>query len=164
MPEGEANFASYPLRRLEAEVLIDAIGRITGTTELYTSAIPEPFTFIPDNQPAVALPDGSITSPFLEVVRPAAARQRPGQRSGAIGPRPAQRLHLLNSAHIQRKLEDGPKLKALLAGKRKPHAVATDLYLTILSRFPTDEELKSVDAYAKSGGGGAAPGETSPGL
>ena len=150
-PEGKANFASYPLRRLEAEVLIDAIGRITGTTELYTSAIPEPFTFIPDNQTAVALPDGSITSPFLELFgRPPRDSGLDAERSNR--PAPSQRLHLLNSAHIQRKLEDSPKLKALLAGKRNPHEVATDLYLTILSRFPTEEELNSVVAYSKAGG------------
>ncbi|MCJ7675976.1 MAG: DUF1549 and DUF1553 domain-containing protein, partial [Sedimentisphaerales bacterium] len=47
-PEAEANFAYYPLRRLEAEVLIDALNQITGTTEKYSSAIPEPFTFIPE--------------------------------------------------------------------------------------------------------------------
>jgi len=62
----EANFAFYPLRQLEAEVLIDAINGITRTSDLYTSPIPEPFTFIPETKSAVALPDGSITSPFLE--------------------------------------------------------------------------------------------------
>ena len=32
-PKGEAQFAYYPVRRLEAEVLIDALNQITGTTE-----------------------------------------------------------------------------------------------------------------------------------
>jgi hypothetical protein len=32
-PDAEANFASYKLRRLEAEVLIDALCQITGTSE-----------------------------------------------------------------------------------------------------------------------------------
>ncbi len=65
-PEAEANFAFYPLRRLEAEVLIDAICQVTGTTEKYSSAIPEPYTFLPEGHRSIALPDGSITSPFLE--------------------------------------------------------------------------------------------------
>ena len=70
--EAAANFASYPLRRLEAEVLIDALNQITGTTEKYSSAIPEPFTFIPEDQRSIALADGSITSSFLEMFgRPA---------------------------------------------------------------------------------------------
>jgi len=46
-PEAQANFASYPVRRLEAEVLIDALNQIAGTTERYTSVIPEPFTYPP---------------------------------------------------------------------------------------------------------------------
>jgi len=36
-PAGAANFASYPLRRLDAEVLADALCQVTGTTETYTS-------------------------------------------------------------------------------------------------------------------------------
>ena len=34
-PQGNANFSHYRLRRLEAEVLIDALCQITGTTEKY---------------------------------------------------------------------------------------------------------------------------------
>jgi hypothetical protein len=52
--EGEkaaANFASYHVRRLDAEVMIDAINQINGTTDLYTSPIPEPFTYIPEEKP-----------------------------------------------------------------------------------------------------------------
>jgi hypothetical protein len=36
-PAGAANFASYPLRRLDAEVLADGLCQVTGTTETYTS-------------------------------------------------------------------------------------------------------------------------------
>ena len=46
------------VRRLEAEVLIDAICQITGTTERYASPIPEPFTFLPEGHRAVSLPAG----------------------------------------------------------------------------------------------------------
>ena len=149
-PEGAANFAFYPLRRLEAEVLIDAICQITGTTELYTSAIPEPFTFIPDKQTAVALADGSISSPFLELFgRPPRDTGLESERSNK--PVPSQRLYMLNSSQIQRKLEDGPRMKALTAATRKQREVTDDLYLTILSRFPTEEEVTKADAYAKSG-------------
>ena len=87
-PEAAANFAYYPLRRLEAEVLIDAICQITGTTEKYTSAIPEPFTFIPEDQRSHRLPDGSITSAVPGTVRPPAARHRPGSRSATTASPP----------------------------------------------------------------------------
>ena len=54
--QSAANFAHYPLRRLEAEVLVDALCQITGTTETYSSMIPEPFTFIPEKQRSITLP------------------------------------------------------------------------------------------------------------
>jgi Mrp family chromosome partitioning ATPase len=65
-----------------------------------------------------------------------------------------QRLHLLNSSHIQRKIEQGPRLRALAQSRSSPREVVTGLYLTILSRFPTEEELKIVGAYSQSGGTG----------
>ena len=150
--QGEVNFACYPLRRLEAEVLIDALCQITGTTEQYSSIIPEPYTFMPEEQRAVALADASITSPFLEKF---------GRSSRDTGldsdrnnrPTAAQRLHLLNSSHIRRKIETSPKLQPLLRSSgRNREEVVTELYLTILSRFPTDEELKILETYAQRGG------------
>ena len=136
-PEAAANFAYYPLRRLEAEVLIDAICQITGTTEKYSSPIPEPFTFIPEDQRSIALADGSITSSFLEMFgRPPRDTGLESERNNR--PTAAQRLHLLNSSHIQRKIEQSAKLRALVAAKREARATPIDrLYLTILSRYPT---------------------------
>ena len=147
--QAEANFGSYAVRRLEAEVLIDAINRITGTSDLYTSAIPEPFTYIPADQPAIELADGSITSPFLALFG------RSARATGMENERPnkmlsGQWLHLLNSSHIQRKLEQGPRLKAIFDSGRKPPEILEELYLTILSRFPTPDEVKIAEDYGKS--------------
>ncbi len=161
-PEGATNFSYYPLRQLEAEVLIDALNQITGTTEKYSSAIPEPFTFIPEDQRSIALADGSITSSFLEMFgRPPRDTGLESERNSR--PTAAQRLHLLNSSHIQRKIEQGPGLRSQLQSRQKPAEVVTEFYLTILSRFPTDEELKTVQAYSlpaqgppARGAGGAA--------
>ena len=173
-PAAEANFAAYPLRRLEAEVLIDALNQITGTAESYSSAIPEPFTYIPEGQRAIALPDGSITSPFLEQFgRPSRDTGLESERSNR--PTADQWLHLLNSSHIQRKIENSPKLQALFqpppvkynkanrgnrqnrfskpaesTEERDPRQIANAIYLTILSRFPTDDELKVVARYVQS--------------
>ncbi|MEI7937951.1 MAG: DUF1553 domain-containing protein [Verrucomicrobiota bacterium] len=146
--QAEANFGSYAVRRLEAEVLIDAINHISGTSDLYTSAIPEPFTYIPADQPAIKLADGSITSPFLALFG------RSARATGMENERPnkmlsGQWLHLLNSSHIQRKLEQGPRLKAILDSGRKPPEIVEELYLTILSRLPTPEEVKIVEDYGK---------------
>jgi len=150
-PEGAANFAYYPLRRLEAEVLIDALDQITGTTEKYTSAIPEPFTFIPENLRSIALPDGSITSSFLEMFgRPSRDTGLESERNSR--PTADQRLHMLNSSHIQRKLEQSKKLQYLTQSRSEPREVVAGLYLMILSRWPTEEEMKTALAYSGPGG------------
>ncbi|NLY01795.1 MAG: DUF1553 domain-containing protein [Rhodopirellula sp.] len=145
-PEAVANFAAYPCRRLDAEVLIDAINKVTGTTDLYTSAIPEPYSYIPKDMPAVAIADGSITSAFLTLFgRPARATGMANERDNK--PVPPQWLHLLNSSHIQQKLERSTPLKAIFNSGRKPAEILEDLYLTILSRRPTKDEAKTALEY-----------------
>ncbi|MEY4385564.1 MAG: hypothetical protein RLY20_847 [Verrucomicrobiota bacterium] len=149
-PDAAANFASYPLRRLDAEVLIDAINQLTTSSEKYSSAIPEPFTFIPDGSRAIALPDGSITSPFLEQFgRPPRDTGLESERNNRFTA--SQRLHLLNSTQVQRKLEQSRMVEFQSQGKRPPREIATNLYLGILSRYPTEEELVAAESYAKSG-------------
>lgn len=147
-PRGEANFASCPLRRLEAEVLIDALCQITGTTEQYSSIIPEPYTFMPDDQRAVALADASITSPFLEKFG-RSSRDTGLESDRNNRPTAAQRLHLLNSSHVRRKLETSPKLRALLGSDPKRPENIEQIYLTVLSRLPTEEERQIAGAHVK---------------
>lgn len=166
--EAGANFAWYPMQRLEAEVLIDAINRITGTSDLYTSAIPEPFTYIPEKTPAVAIADGSITSPFLALFgRSARATGMMNERDNK--PMPAQWLHLLNSSHIQRKIENGPGIRRIIDARRPARETVEELYLTILSRLPTAEEWRHVEslgvpqpARAAPAAGKNAPGKSGP--
>lgn len=148
--QAAAQFAAYPVRRLEAEVLIDALNQITGTGEKYTSPIPEPFTFLPDDQRSIALADGSTTSSFLEMFgRPPRDTGLESERNNK--PTPDQRLHVLNSSHIQKKIEQGRKMQGIFAASAGLRESATTLYLTILSRFPTEEELKTVETYSKNG-------------
>jgi hypothetical protein len=148
-PEAEANFAFYPLRRLDAEVLIDALNQITSTTEKYSSSIPEPFTFIPEDQRSIALPDGSISSPFLELFGKSPRNTgMESERNNRIAA--DQRLHLLNSSHIQRKLEQSQLLKFQMQGNKPIREIAAAMYLGILSRFPTEAELQAVETYAQS--------------
>jgi hypothetical protein len=158
-PQAAANFASYPLRRLDAEVLIDAVNKITGTSDLYTSPIPEPFTNIPRDKPAIAIGDGSITSPFLALFgRSARATGMENERDNK--PVPAQSLHMLNSSHVQLKLEQSPKLKAIFDSGRKPRAMVEELYLTVLSRQPTDDEVANALSY-NAVGTSSRPGKQS---
>jgi hypothetical protein len=148
-PQAAANFAFYRMRQLDAEVLIDALCEITGTTEKYSSSTPEPFTFIPERLRSIALPDGSITSSFLEefgrAPRDTGLESERNTRATA-----AQRLALLNSSHVQGKIAQSRKLGALIKGRSTGREIADALYLTILSRFPTPAELKVLGDYSQS--------------
>ncbi len=149
-PEGPANFSHYPLRRLEAEVLIDAICHITGSTEKYSSPIPEPFSFIPEEQRSIALADGSTTSSFLEMFgRPPRDTGWESERNNR--PSADQRLHMLNSSHIQMKIENSSKLQAMMRPRNGGREMVENFYLTILSRYPSEEEMRSFGGYSRSG-------------
>jgi hypothetical protein len=144
LPRGDAarsreSGAAYLPRRLDAEVLIDALCQVTGTSEQYSSAIPEPYTYMPEGQRAIGLPDGSISSAFLEEFG------KPARDTGAVTernntPTDAQRLHMLNSSHIQKKLQQGPALQDLARAAKNNDELVTSLYLTILSRYPSADE------------------------
>ena len=156
-PRAETDFACCMVRPLDAEVLIDAVNQITGSTEKYISAIPEPYTFIPESERTIALADASISSPFLELFGRSPrdtglAAERNDRPTGA------QRSHMLNSSHIQNKIDRSDKLRALLWTQGKPRDAVDALYLTILSRYPTDEELKTIAEYKQDGTAGRRVG------
>jgi hypothetical protein len=138
-----AQFAHQTLRRLDAEVLIDAICQITGTSEQYTSPIPEPFTINPPGTRAIDVADGSTTSAFLELFA------RSPRDTGLCAernhhPTAEQSLHLLNSSHVRQKLENGRLLGRLPRGERG----LEELWLAFLSRRPTAGEIEAVRAHA----------------
>ena len=149
-PVAAAHFASYPVRQLDAEVLIDAIDQITGTTEEYSSPIPEPFTFLPAEQRSIALPGRQhFRVLLLELFgRPPRDTGLESERNNL--PTADQRLHLLNSSHIQLKIQQSTALRTLFQSGGKPRDPIDRLYLAILSRYPTEEELKTVSAYFQS--------------
>jgi len=151
-PEAEVLFACYPVRRLDAEVLIDALCYLFGSRETYSSLIPEPFTYIPPEQRTIALADGSITSPFLEMFgRPARDTGLESERNNDSTD--AQRLHMLNSTHVQNKIERSWRLDSLVkTSKGRRPQVIRSLYLSILSRYPTGEELAAAEQYFQTNG------------
>lgn len=147
-PKAAAHFACYTVRRIEAEVLIDAIDQITGTTERYTSAIPEPFTYIPENHRSIALPDGSISSAFLELFgRPPRDTGLESERNNRFTAN--QALHLLNSSHVLNKIEQSRVVTYSGNQKVSTQQLANGMFLTVLSRFPTLDEQNTTTAYFK---------------
>jgi hypothetical protein len=151
-PQAEAMFACYPVRRLDAEVLIDALDQIGGTGENYSSNIPEPFTFIPEGERSIKLEDGSITSQFLEMFgRPARDTGLESERNNQ--PSDFQRLYLLNSIDIKNKIERSPVLRQQAeAAKGSRTELIKNIDLTILSRYPTKSESDTAEKYFQSEG------------
>lgn len=145
-------FAFYSIRRHDAEVLIDAINQITDTTETYMSIVPEPFTWLPSDQKAVAIPDGSITSSFLELFgRPARDTGMANERDNKLTAR--QALHLLNSNHIRDKLKTGRGLQRLFDNTINSTQLAEQVYLTVLSRMPSEKELYQANMMCSDSNG-----------
>jgi hypothetical protein len=148
-PEAEALFAYYPVRRLDAEVLIDALGRLFGGKEDYVSPIPEPFTYVPNHQRTIMLGDGSITSGFLDLFG------RPARDTGLLSERnndmtDGQRLYLINSSNIHDRIRNSRRLRKLAGNASDPRYVVRQLYAAVLSRFPSAEEIEIALTYADS--------------
>ena len=101
---------------------------------------------------SIELADGSITSQFLEMFgRPARDSGLESERDNQ--PTDAQRLHLLNSTHIQSKIERSWRFKTLTRNaKGNRRMLANQIYLLILSRYPTQDEVGVVGKYLQGKG------------
>jgi len=151
-PAAEVACARYTIRRLDAEVLADALTWLGAPGESYSSPIPEPFTFIPPEQRTIALADGSITSAFLEMFgRPARDTGLESERNNE--PTDAQRLYLLNSAEMGRRIGGSNLLQSLVTYAKGNTGTLTALvYIAVLSRPPTPEEAMVAQQYYATGG------------
>jgi len=137
------NYSHYYHRRLQAEVLLDSMDRLTGT--------PTEFANLPKGTRAVALPDNSYnkSSAFLRVFgRPEAASVCECERVQTSSL--AQSLHLINSQEMRNKLSSPTGRAEKLAKDERPlEARIRDVYLAAYSREPRPEELKnSLDFFA----------------
>jgi len=135
------NFSHFYPKRLQAEVLLDAIDGLTGAKT--------DFADLPPGTRAIALPDNSYNraAPFLKVFgRPESASVCECERiqSSSL----AQSLHLMNSAEVKGKL-------AVAGGRAerlsKPEVPVTEgireIYLTAFSREPDGEELSIAENF-----------------
>ena len=132
--DDKQNFSRYYPKRLNAEVLLDAINQVTNTSTNFGG--------IPVGTRATQLPDNGFNSYFLTVFgRPESSSACECERSSEANL--AQSLHLLNSAEIQGKLTAGDGRAATLGADsdREQRAKIRELYLLSFSREPSDDEL-----------------------
>lgn len=135
------NYSRYYPRRLQAEVLLDAVDQLAGTQT--------DFENLPPGTRAVALPDNSYNRsvPFLRVFgRPEGESVCECERvqSSSL----AQSLHLINAAEIKTKLahKDG-RAERLVKEDRPNEEKIRELYWAAFSREPRPEELKTALDY-----------------
>lgn len=129
-------YARYYPRRIMAEVLLDAMSQVTGSTTQFPN-YPERFR-------AIQLPDSNVASYFLKSFgRPNRSITCECERTGE--PSMAQALHLSNGDTMNQKLEakDNAIGKAF-AAHIPVEKIVEDLYLGALSRFPTSVERTKI--------------------
>jgi hypothetical protein len=143
------NYSHYYPRRLMAEVALDAVSQVT--------AVPTEFTqieypgadfvkteFYTKGTRALQLYDSAVVSRFL---RTFGRNQRmitcTCERSNE--PSLVQALHIANGDTIAGKLaaKDG-KVESLLASGLPNYRIVEELYLSALTRYPTDRELADI--------------------
>ena len=141
----EKYLAVYPVRRLESEIISDALSKLTGNYERFVSVIPEPFTFIPRGSAAVSLADGSMSTGTLDKFgrSPRDSGKLSERNNNSTG---AQRLHLMNSGVLFNQITRLPNM--VFKDPRMNWSRRVELaYLTVLSRYPLKSELVAARSY-----------------
>lgn len=136
------NFSRFYPRRMNAEVLFDAVNSVVG--------VPSGFGGVPQGTTAVQLPDNGFTNYFLQVFgKPQAESACECERIGEANL--AQSLHMLNSGDLQRRIQNGSGLAATLAKdeEKTNEQKAADVYLRALSRPPTAQELEVIGRFVR---------------
>lgn len=137
----EVFFSHFPVHRLSAEVLHDAICAVTG--------VPDHFDGVPAGSRAIELPDPNFSSYFLDAFgRPERAIACACERG--TQPNVAQALHLINGDFIQKRVADKDgRIAALEKGERPLESIVEELYLSAFARRPTADEIGRAQDFAK---------------
>jgi Protein of unknown function (DUF1549)/Protein of unknown function (DUF1553)/Bacterial Ig-like domain (group 2) len=122
----------YSIKRLPAEVLLDAYSQVT--------QVPEKFDGYPAGLRALQLPDTAVKSYFLDAFgRPARMQARESERTSV--PTVTQALHIFNGDTLNNKLRaPNSSIEMLMKLGFSDEQIVDYLYLASLSRHPTDAE------------------------
>ncbi len=136
-------YSHYYARRLPAEVLLDAISQSTG--------VPDTFPGYPLGVRAVQIPDPGLKSYFLSLFgRSERVTACACERNGEVTM--PQLLHLQNGENLLRKIADPDgRLQTLLQTQPDENQVLDEVFLSTLSRLPTDQERRTVRRWLAQG-------------
>jgi hypothetical protein len=128
-------YSHYLIRRLPAEVILDAFSEVSG--------VPETFMGYPKGTRALQLPDTKVESYFLSVFgRPERINTSSAERMQ--DPTLPQALHAINGDTLNKKLMSDQGVIAQMVAAGKSNGEIEQLYLSALSRRPTDAELTGI--------------------
>ncbi len=131
-------FSRFYPRPMMAQVLLDVLNDVTETEEKYGR--------YPPGTRSIELPL-PVSSRFLSLYG-RSDREFLGDLDPKLEPTLTQALHMINSSYIHKKLRssDGV-LTRLIKESPDDGKLITELYLSTLSRFPTDEEFETAKFY-----------------
>ncbi|GIW86884.1 MAG: surface protein [Isosphaeraceae bacterium] len=126
-------FSHALTRLLPAEVLLDAISTVTGTTTAFAN--------LPAGARATQIPDGQLDNPFLKTFgRP--ARELACECERESDSNLSQALQLIGGSTVNGKLRDeNGRMAALARSDKSPEEITRILYEIALCRQPTSSEL-----------------------
>ncbi len=139
------NFSHAAWKALPAEVLLDAICQATD--------VPEEFNGWPVGFRAIQIWDNRMPSYFFRIFgRPQRVSVCECERGN--DPSIAQALHLMNSPETMRKIRHrNGQARKLADSDMSPQSIVEELYLSTVSRIPTEKERAlMMQAFVESGG------------
>ena len=140
--EGDnSNFSHASIRRLRAEVMLDAISQATDTKNKFKG--------LPLGARAVQIADGNVSSYFLRTFG-RAERKTVCSCEIKMEPNLGQALHLINGDATGNRIASGKVVTKMLADGNSPEQVIENLYVRTFSRLPTETERSQLLAKIDS--------------
>ncbi len=130
------NYAKATIRRMRAEVLLDAIADASGNSAKHTG--------LSQGMRAVEVADAKKTNYFMTTFG-RATRDNVCARD-EVSPTLSQALHLLTGDTVEGNMKAGNLVAKLLTSGKKPTEVMQELYLRVIGRPPTTEEASALEA------------------
>jgi hypothetical protein len=131
----KVNFARAQVRRVRAEVLLDAISQITET--------PNKFQGLPLGARAVQIADGAVSNYFLTTFG-RSKRESVASTEVKTDPNLSQALHLMNGDAVNDRIRRGQVVEKMISAGKKDEEIINELFLRVFGRVPAPVESKSV--------------------
>jgi hypothetical protein len=129
------NFSHASLRRMRAEIMLDAITQITSTSNKFPG--------LPSGARAVQIANGNTSTYFLTTFG-RAKRETVCACEVKMEPNLSQALHMLNGDTVNAKIQQGKLIPTRIGEKVPIPQILEELYIRCLCRKPTEKELTNL--------------------